>query len=160
MLRSAVRTLLVLAAAPLASLAAQAPAQPVTSTGAARFHAGNPTSPLSSIVEVGNTLYLSGMLGTGADGQLAPGGIEAETKLTMENIRTALRRVGATMDDVVKCTVFLADMAERDRMNAIYVTFFPTHKPARSAVGVNGLARNARVEIECLAVRGAGAPAR
>jgi reactive intermediate/imine deaminase len=160
MLRPAVRTLLVLSAAPLAALTAQTPAQPATSAGAARFHAGTSTSPLSSIVEVGNTLYLSGMLGTGADGQLVAGGIEPETRLTMENIRAALGRVGATMDDVVKCTVFLADMAERDRMNAIYATFFPRHKPARSAVGVNGLARNARVEIECLAVRGAGGPAR
>ena len=156
MLRPAVRSLLVLLAAPLASLAAQAPAQPAASTGAARFHAGATTSPLSSIVEVGNTIYLAGMLGTGADGQLAAGGIEPETKQSMENIRAALARVNATMDDVVKCTVFLADMAERDRMNAVYVTFFPTHKPARSAVGVNGLARNARVEVECLAVRGAG----
>ena len=162
MLRSTVRSLLVLVAAPLASLAAQAPAQPAapTGTGTARFHAGAPTSPLSSIVEVGNTIYLAGMLGTGADGQLVPGGIEAETRSSMENIRAALGRVNATMDDIVKCTVFLADMAERDRMNAVYVTFFPRHKPARSAVGVNGLARNARVEVECLAVRGAGGPAR
>ena len=137
-----------LAALPL--LAAPLAAQP------ARFHAGAPTSPLSQIVEVGSTIYLSGMLGTGADGQLVAGGIEAETRQTMENVRAALGRVNATLADVVKCTVFLADFAERDRMNAVYLTFFPTHKPARSAVGVSGLARNARVEIECLAVRGAG----
>ncbi len=156
MLRPAVRFLLVVLAAPLAPLAAQTPAQPPARAGVARFHAGAATSPLSSIVEVGNTIYLAGMLGTGADGQLAAGGIEPETKQSMENIRAALARVNATMDDIVKCTVFLADMAERDRMNAVYVTYFPTHKPARSAVGVNGLARNARVEVECLAVRGAG----
>jgi len=58
----------------------------------------------------------------------------------------------------VKCTVFLADMQEWGAMNEVYATFFPRHKPARSAVGVSGLARNGRVEIECLAVRGAGAP--
>ena len=160
MLRPALRSLLVLLAAPLSAVAAQAPTQPPTQpaapSGAARFHAGAATSPLSSIVEVGNTIYLAGMLGTGADGQLVAGGIEPETRQSMENIRAALARVNATMDDIVKCTVFLADMAERDRMNAVYVTFFPTHKPARSAVGVNGLARNARVEVECLAVRGAG----
>jgi 2-iminobutanoate/2-iminopropanoate deaminase len=156
MLRPAVRTLVALLAAPLAQAAAQAPAQPAAAPGAAKFHAGATTSPLSSIVEVGNTIYLAGMLGTGADGQLAAGGIEAETKQSMENIRAALARVGATMDDVVKCTVFLADMAERDKMNAVYTTYFPKHKPARSAVGVNGLARDARVEVECLAVRGAG----
>ena len=156
MLRPAVRTLVALLAAPLAEAAAQAPVQPAAAPGAAKFHAGATTSPLSSIVEVGNTIYLAGMLGTGADGQLAAGGIEAETKQAMENIRAALTRVNATMDDVVKCTVFLADMAERDPMNAVYTTYFAKHNPARSAVGVNGLARDARVEVECLAVRGAG----
>jgi reactive intermediate/imine deaminase len=150
----AVRALPLLAAASALPLAAQAPTPTASATPAVRFHAGNPTAPLSSIVEAGNTIYLAGMLGTGADGQLAAGGIEGETKQALENIRAALGRVNATMDDVVKCTVFLASMAERDRMNAVYVTFFPTHKPARSAVGVNGLARDARVEIECTAVRG------
>jgi 2-iminobutanoate/2-iminopropanoate deaminase len=134
----------------LSVLAAPAAAQP------ARFLAGAPDAPLSQVVEVGNTIYLSGMLGTAADGRLAPGGIEAETRQTMENVRAALARANATLDDVVKCTVFLADIAERDRMNAVYVTFFPKHRPARSAVGVSGLVRGARVEIECLAVRGAG----
>lgn len=143
------RTLLrALAALPL--LAAAAAAQP------ARFHAGAATSPLSQVVEVGTTLYLSGMLGTAADGKLAPGGITAETRQTMENVKAALARVNATMGDVVKCTVFLVDVAEWDAMNAVYVTYFPTHKPARSAIGVAGLVRDARVEIECLAVRGAG----
>jgi reactive intermediate/imine deaminase len=84
---------------------------------------------------------------------LATGGIQAETRQTLENIKAALQPLGATMDDVVKCTVFLADMAEWPAMNEVYVTFFPTNKPARSAVAVSGLARNARVEIECIAVR-------
>ncbi|MDF1503903.1 RidA family protein [Roseisolibacter sp. H3M3-2] len=137
-----------LAALPL--LAAAAAAQP------AKFHAASPTAPLSQVVEVGNTIYLSGMLGTAAGGQLAPGGIAAETRQTLENVKAALARVNATMADVVKCTVFLVDVAEWDAMNAVYVTYFPTNKPARSAIGVAGLVRNARVEIECLAVRGAG----
>jgi enamine deaminase RidA (YjgF/YER057c/UK114 family) len=64
------------------------------------------------------------------------------------------------MDDVVKCTVFLADMGEWAAMNEVYVTFFQKHKPARSAMGVNGLALNARVEIECIAVGGPGGGAR
>lgn len=137
-----------LAALPL--LAAPAAAQ------SARFHAGAADSPLSQVVEVGNTIYLSGMLGTTADGRLAPGGIEAETRQAMENIRAALTRANATMDDVVKCTVFLTDIAEWGKMNPVYVGFFPKHRPARSAIGVSGLVRGARVEVECLAVRGAG----
>jgi 2-iminobutanoate/2-iminopropanoate deaminase len=61
------------------------------------------------------------------------------------------------MDDVVKCTVFLADFAEWGAMNQVYVTYFPTNRPARSAVAVAGMAADARVEIECIAVLGAGA---
>jgi 2-iminobutanoate/2-iminopropanoate deaminase len=124
----------------------------------AEFAAGSATAPLSAYVRVGNTIYLSGALGTGANGQLAPGGIGPETQQTLTNVKATLEKAGATMDDVVKCTVFLADMAEWGAMNEVYTTFFQRHKPARSAVGVNGLARNARVEIECIAVRGAGAP--
>jgi 2-iminobutanoate/2-iminopropanoate deaminase len=120
---------------------------------APEFISAGPNAPFSQAVRVGRTIYLSGMLGMTADGQLATGGIQAETRQTLENIKAALQPLGATMDDVVKCTVFLADMAEWPAMNEVYVTFFPTNKPARSAVAVSGLARNARVEIECIAVR-------
>jgi 2-iminobutanoate/2-iminopropanoate deaminase len=120
---------------------------------APEFISAGPNLPFSQAVRVGRTIYLSGMLGMTAEGQLAPGGIEGETQQTLENIKAALQPLGATMDDVVKCTVFLADMAEWPAMNEVYVTFFPTNKPARSAVAVSGLARNARVEIECIAVR-------
>ena len=111
--------------------------------------------PLAEAVRVGNTIYLSGALGTVPGRGLVDGGIEAETRQTMENIKASLEKQGATMDDVVKCTVFLADMAEWSRMNGVYVTFFSKHRPARSAVGVNGLALNARVEVECIAIVGA-----
>jgi 2-iminobutanoate/2-iminopropanoate deaminase len=130
------------------SLAAQQP-------GPVQYIAPNASAPFSHVVRAGNTVYLSGMLGTAPGGELAPGGIQLETRQTLENIRTALERVGATMDDLVKCTVFLADMAEWAKMNEVYVTFFPNHRPARTAVGVNGLARDARIEIECNAVIGA-----
>ncbi|MGI9182356.1 MAG: RidA family protein [Longimicrobiaceae bacterium] len=73
----------------------------------------------------------------------------------MENIRGALERAGATMDDLVKCTVFLADIGEWGQMTETYVTFFPRHRPARTAVAVAGLPLNGRVEIECIAVLGA-----
>ena len=118
---------------------------------------GVPTRPFSPAVRVGNLILLAGQIGTtGADatGTLVPGGIEAETRQTMENIRTVLAAVGSSMDRVVKCTVMMADMAEWDRMNAVYRTYFaPGRLPARSALGANGLALGARVEIECLAAR-------
>jgi reactive intermediate/imine deaminase len=118
---------------------------------------GPPTRPFSPAVRVGNLLFLSGQIGTTADaaGGLVAGGIEAETRQTMENIKDVLTRVGSSMDRVVKCTVMMADMAEWPRMNTVYATYFPHHKPARSAFGANGLALGARVEIECIAVLGA-----
>ncbi len=108
--------------------------------------------PFSEAVRVDNMLYLSGQVGN-LPGQfvLVEGGIDAETRQTMDNIAAALDRYGSSMDEVVKCTVFLTDMAEWGAMNEIYRTYFPENPPARSAVGGSGLALNARVEIECLA---------
>ena len=111
---------------------------------------GNPR--LSDVVRVGNMLYLSGKLGTDSSGKLAPGGIAAETKQTMENIRAALEKNGSSLDNVVKCTVMLADIKEWAEMNTAYDTFFKKErKPARSAFGTSGLVLGARVEIECIA---------
>ena len=107
--------------------------------------------PFSDAVRVGGMLYLSGQIGTGAGGKLVPGGIGPETRQTLENIRTVLERNGSSLDRVVKCTVMLADIGEWGAMNAVYVRYFPAHKPARSALGASGLAMNARVEIECWA---------
>jgi reactive intermediate/imine deaminase len=114
---------------------------------------GRPTRPFTPAVQVGDILYLAGQIGTAASAQggVVPGGIQAETRQTMENIRDVLEKSGSSMAHVFKCTVFMADMKEWDSMNEVYTTFFPTHKPARSALGANGLALNARVEIECLA---------
>jgi reactive intermediate/imine deaminase len=108
--------------------------------------------PFSEAVRVGNMLYLSGRLGTDSSGKLVSGGIAAETRQTMENIQAALERYGSSLDHVVKVTVMLADMAEWAAMNQVYVTYFPSHLPARSALGANGLALGARLEIECVAV--------
>jgi 2-iminobutanoate/2-iminopropanoate deaminase len=109
-------------------------------------------APYSEVVRVGHTLYVSGTLGLLPEGGLVPGGIQPETRQTLENIRSAIARFGATMDDLVKCTVFLADVAEWSALNEVYVTFFPGNRPARSAVGVAGLPLDARVEIECIGV--------
>ena len=114
---------------------------------------GRPTRPFTPAVQVGDILYLAGQIGTGASAQggVVTGGIQAETRQTMLNIKDVLEKSGSDMDHVIKCTVFMADMKEWDAMNEVYTTFFPNHKPARSAFGATGLALNAKVEIECLA---------
>ena len=111
--------------------------------------------PFSPAVRVGNMLYLAGQIGTRTEnGQmvLVSGGIEAETRQTMENIREVLESNGSSLSHVVRCLVMLDDMSEWPRMNTVYATFFPGPKPARSALGADGLALGARVEIECTAV--------
>ena len=116
---------------------------------------GTPTLPFTPAVRVGDLLFLSGQIGTvPGTTTLVAGGVEAETRQTMENIRDVLTKVGSSMDRVVKCTVMMADMAEWARMNTVYITFFPNHKPARSAFGATALALGARVEIECVAAVG------
>jgi len=108
--------------------------------------------PFSDGVRVGNMLILSGKLGTlPGTTQLVPGGIKAEAKQTMENIKTSLERYGAGMKNIVKCTVMIADINEWADFNEVYVTYFPGPKPARSAFGAAGLAFNGRVEVECWA---------
>lgn len=112
--------------------------------------------PLSSAVRVEDILYLSGDLGIAREGRgFVPGGIGPETQRTMERIGETLAKHGLDYGDIFKCTVFLADMAEWRTFNEIYKTFFEDGKyPARSALGVGGLAGNARVEVECLAWAG------
>ena len=108
--------------------------------------------PFSDAVRVGDMLYLSGKIGNlPGTLQLAPGGIQGETRQTLENIKASLEKYGSSLDEVVKCTVFLADIAEWGAMNEVYVTYFTANPPARSALGTSGLALGARVEIECLA---------
>ncbi len=107
--------------------------------------------PFTEAVRVGNMLYLSGKIGSVPGQGLVEGGIQPETRQVMENIKDALERYGSSMNQVVKCTVFLADIAEWSAMNEVYVTFFLEHRPARSALGSSGLAIGARVEIECMA---------
>jgi 2-iminobutanoate/2-iminopropanoate deaminase len=117
---------------------------------------GSADLPFSAAARVGSTLYLSGQLGTDTAGRLVPGGIGPETAQALANIRTLLEAQGSGMDRVVKCTAMLADIAEWGAMNQEYVRHFPGKRPARSAFGTSGLALGARVELECLAVAGAG----
>jgi 2-iminobutanoate/2-iminopropanoate deaminase len=112
---------------------------------------GPALGPFSEAVRVGDLLYLSGAIGSDSTGALVKGGITAEAKQVLENVKTALARNNLTMDRVVKCTVFLADIAEWPAFNTVYATYFPGPKPARSAFGGVQLVRNARVELECIA---------
>jgi len=115
---------------------------------------GGARLPFSAAVRVGPMLYLSGQLGTDSAGKLVPGGIEAETRQALENVRAVVERSGSSMERVVKCTAMLADMGDWPAMNRTYVTFFPRHLPARSAFGASGLALGARIELECWAAAG------
>ena len=146
---------IVIAALGLALLAGCAAQGPHRATVEHHPNPGDPEGklPFADAVRAGGLLFQSGKLGyDAATKQIVPGGIQAETRQTMELIKEGFARYGVGMDRVVKCTVFLADMKEWAAMNEVYVTYFPPGKmPARSALGVNGLALGARVEIECIA---------
>lgn len=108
--------------------------------------------PFSEAVRFDNTLYLSGAIGIDPKTDaLVEGGITSETRQTMQNIDASLIKHGLDRSDVIKCTVFMADISEWQMMNDVYVTYFGDKLPARSALGANGLAMGARVEIECIA---------
>jgi reactive intermediate/imine deaminase len=108
----------------------------------------------SSAVRSGDFIFLSGALGAVpgvSPPQLVEGGIEAETRQTMENIIAVLAAADATLQDLIKCTVFLADIDDYAAMNSVYLEYFPSDPPARSALAASGLALGALVEIECIA---------
>jgi reactive intermediate/imine deaminase len=140
----------------MASPAAAAPAKPEKP---AVEHFGSPTLngqrlPFSRAVRVGHILYLSGAIGRGPDGK-PPEGIEAQAKATMDDIGETLKLAGLGYKDLFHCTVFLGDMKNWADFNKVYMTYFPDGPlPARSAVGVNGLALGAMLEIECQAYAG------
>jgi reactive intermediate/imine deaminase len=107
---------------------------------------------LSSAVQTGRLLFLSGQLGIDPDtGELAPGGAAAEAGQALARIDRLLTGEGLSRRDVVKCTVFLTDIADYGAVNEVYSAYFGDSPPARSAMAVSALARGARVEIECIA---------
>ncbi len=114
--------------------------------------------PFSEAVRVGDMLYLSGQIGNRPGKlELVPGGIEAEARQTMDNVQAVLERYGSGLDRVVKCTIYLADIAEWPAFNDVYASYFGAKKPARAAVAGSGLALGARVEVDCIATVGEGA---
>jgi 2-iminobutanoate/2-iminopropanoate deaminase len=110
-------------------------------------------SPFSRVVRAGGLVFVAGQLGfKQGSRELVPGGTAAETQAALEAISSNLAQAGLGMEDVVKCDVFLADIADFQAMNEAYVRFFPKDPPVRTTVGVSGLWGNARVEIDCIAV--------
>lgn len=108
--------------------------------------------PYSQAIQVGNLIYTSGQIPIDpATGQFVEGGIKEQTRQSLSNIQAILQEVGLTMASVVKTTVFMADMADFADMNSIYAEFFTEPYPARSAVAVKTLPKNALVEIEVVA---------
>jgi 2-iminobutanoate/2-iminopropanoate deaminase len=109
-----------------------------------------PVGPYSPIVRGGDLLFTAGQVGI-ADGALVEGGLEAELRRALVNLRSVLSSADASLHDVVKTTVFLVDMDDYALMNEIYIEEFGEHRPARSAVAVAALPLGARVEIEAIA---------
>ncbi len=114
----------------------------------------SPLVPAYSVaIRAGNQVFVSGMTGIKPGTQdIIEGGVAAQTRQTLENIRTSLIAAGATMAQVGECTVFLVDMADYAAMNAVYIEFFRVDPPARATLAVSALPRPAaRVEIKCSA---------
>ena len=113
-----------------------------------------PIAPYTLVVRKDNVVTTAGMLGLDADGKLVGDDITSQTRQTLDNIRTALEAAGASLDDVVKVTVFITDIGNFSGMNAVYTEVFGDTKPARSTVGVELALPGALVEIEATAVLG------
>lgn len=112
-----------------------------------------PIGPYSVAIQAGALVYTSGQAGLDPkSGNLVPGGIEAETRQVLTNIQHVLEAAGTSLTQVVKTTVFLTDMADFTRMNAIYAEFFQANPPARTTVAAAGLPKGASVEIEAVAL--------
>mgnify|MGYP001435627198 FL=1 len=110
--------------------------------------------PYSVAVSTGSLIFISGQLGLEKEtGCLVAGGIQAQTRKALENMKAILESAGLSMENVIKTTVFMLDMDQFSDMNAVYAQFFTSDFPARSAIQVAGLPKNGMVEIEAIAVK-------
>ena len=110
--------------------------------------------PFSDVVETtGGLIFISGLVGTDETGELVAGGLEAETHAIFRQMNTYLAHLGLGFDDVVKCLVMIDDIAQWGAFNGIYTQYFSPPYPARSAMGADGLALGASLELECIAAR-------
>lgn len=109
--------------------------------------------PYSQAVAANGMIFASGQIAIDpASSELSTGNVEDQTRLVLNNLQAVLEAGGCTFDNVVKCTVFLADMNDFNRMNAVYADFFKPPYPARAAVQVARLPKDVKVEIEAIAV--------
>ena len=109
--------------------------------------------PYSHAIRVGEFIYTSGQIALDpATGELVAGGIEEQTRRVWQNLAAVLEAAGSRLDRVVKTTVFMSDLGEFSRMNAVYAEFFPAHPPARSTIQVAALPKGGKIEIECVAL--------
>ncbi|MDW8445189.1 MAG: RidA family protein [Acetobacteraceae bacterium] len=146
------RCTMLLASALAAALAAPSAAQErrIISTPNAPAAIG----PYSQAVQTGNILWLAGQIAIDpATNQVRHGTIEEETKLVLDNLKAVVEAAGMTMANIVSVTVFLKDLDEFPRMNAVYATYFPSNPPARATVQVARLPRDVKIEIAAVAVR-------
>lgn len=117
--------------------------------------APKPIGPYSQAIRTSELIFASGQAGLNPEtGKLVEGGVEEQTRQVLANIKSVLEAAGSNMGLVVKTTVFLKNMSEFPRMNAVYAEFFPTEPPARTTVAAAELPLNALVEIEAIALRG------
>lgn len=111
-----------------------------------------PIGPYSRAIKAGNTIYTSGNIALDAEGNLYIGNIKTETELVMNNLKTLLNAANATFDNVVKVSIFIADMNDFAAINEVYASYFTGDFPARETVQVSRLPKDARVEISMIAV--------
>jgi len=120
--------------------------------GAPKSGAGGQKLPFSPAIRAGDFVYVSGQVAHGENGELVDGGIIVQTRQTIENLRRVLSQAGCTLDDVIKCNVWLADARDFWSFNKIYASYFPGVPPARSTVQ-SPLMVDAKIEIDCVAYR-------
>jgi reactive intermediate/imine deaminase len=120
--------------------------------GGVRSGAGGQPLPFSSAVRAGPFVFVSGQVAMGENGEIVPGGIEAQTRQTLKNVERALTLAGCSLADVVKATVWLDDTRDFWSFNRVYAEHFPGNKPARSTTQAQ-LMVDAKIEIEVVAYR-------
>lgn len=109
--------------------------------------------PYSQAICSGNLIFTSGQIALQSDGSFLEGDVTVQTRQVLLNLRAVLEAGGSKLSNVIKTTIFLADMEDFQKVNSVYGEFFNEHKPARSTVAVKALPRNALVEIEAIAVK-------
>lgn len=117
-------------------------------------HAPTPRGPYSPAVRAGDFIFVSGQGPVDpVTDKIAPGGIKDQTRVTLTNVRTILQACGATLDDVVKCSVFLKDAGEFKQMNEVYAEFFPANRPARTTIEAKFHNAEMLIEVDCVAYK-------